>query len=72
VSKPTDEILAALPEVGLRLWMLDEIDDGRWHAAVYNPLDPLKSRCEGEGDAPAAALIAALKVAGIDAEDDGS
>lgn len=69
-SKPTDEILAALSEVGLRLWMLDQIDDGRWHAAVYAPTSPLTSRAEGDGDSPAAALIAALKVAGVDVADD--
>lgn len=70
-SQPTDEILGALAEVGLRLWMLDQIDDGRWHAAVYNPLDPLKSRVEGEGDTPADALTAALKEAGVDVSDEG-
>lgn len=69
-DKPTDEILAALPEVGLRLWMLDQIDDGRWHAAVYDPLTPLRSRKEAEGDSPAAALVAALKLAGVDVTDE--
>jgi hypothetical protein len=64
----TDELLEALPEVGLKLWMLDQTGEG-WHAAVYDPLNPLTSRQEGEGATPAEALTNALKAAGVNVED---
>lgn len=64
----TDELLEALPEVGLKLWMLDQTGEG-WHAAVYDPLYPLSTRHDGEGATPAEALTNALKAAGVNVED---
>lgn len=69
-NKPTDELLAALPEVGLGLWMLDQVG-AVWHAAVFDPKRPVM-RWEGEGYSPATALMAALADAGVVLEDEPS
>lgn len=63
-----DELLAALPDVGLGLWMLDQTGEG-WHAAVYEPRHPT-ARFEATGATPAAALTAALSLAGVAIEDE--
>jgi hypothetical protein len=63
-----DEILEALPDVGLSLWMLDQVGD-KWHAAVYDPKSPLASRQEAEAGTPMDAMIGALKLAGVDVSD---
>lgn len=62
-SKPTDELLAALPDVGVDLWMLDHSAMG-WRAKLYDPVQPSKT-WEGWGETPAEALIEALKEAGV-------
>lgn len=68
-SKPTDEILAALPELGLLVWRLDQGSDWKWHAVLEDTTaDPLAYPC-GDGDTAAAALIEALGKAGIRVED---
>lgn len=67
-GKPTDEILAALPEVGLRLWIL--ADNGvDWYAVVNVPAHPTQ---QWHANAPTAvdALIGALKSAGVDVSDE--
>lgn len=67
-----DEILEALPGVGLRLWMLDQTSGGTtgggddWHAVVYDPLHPIDSRCEATGETPLTAMVEALRLAGVD------
>lgn len=67
-SKPTDELLAALPDVGLRLWMLTQTEAG-WSAAVYDPKHPM-NRWEAEAYTPAAALVCALRDAGVEVTDE--
>lgn len=64
-----DEILEALPDVGLRLWMLDQVGAG-WHAAVYDPQHPNSSRCEADGETAIAAMVEACRKAGVDVADD--
>lgn len=72
-----DEILEALPEVGLRLWMLDQCEELQgdkyvpvWHAAVYVPEQGLRGRQEAHGATPCEAMCAALKLAGVDVSSD--
>lgn len=67
-NKPTDELLAALPEVGLWLCALCQHADG-WGAMVADD-KPNPKTWSAKGDTPAGALIAALKEAGVDATDD--
>lgn len=71
-SKPTDELLAALPEVGLRLVTLGEHTGAdRWGVQVAEEAFGPSSRLyHGQGDSPAAALIQALQRAGIQVSDD--
>lgn len=63
-----DEILEALPEVGLRLWMLDQTGGG-WHAAVYDAAHPLTQH-EAEGTTPLEAMAGACRAAGVDVTDE--
>lgn len=69
-----DELLEALPEVGLRLWMLDQSVGGitgggdGWHASLYDPAHPL-TRFEADGATPVAALAESLRLAGVNVED---
>lgn len=71
-----DEILEALPDVGLRLWMLDQTAGGvagggdGWHAAVYDPLHPAGSHCEANAVTPLAAMVEALRLAGVNVGDE--
>jgi hypothetical protein len=71
-AKPTDELLAALPEVGLRLVNLGEHTGGaRWGCLLSDAaFDPSSNLYDGQGDTPAAALIMALRKAGVDVSDD--
>lgn len=72
-NKPTDELLAALPEVGLRLEILGERPghtDARWIAVIAEaPYGPESERYDAHGATPAGALIAVLAVAGIQVDD---
>lgn len=64
-NKPTDELLAALADVGLGLWMMDGAND-HWHVDLFNVKLPMSSpHYVGEGESPAVALIAALAAAGV-------
>lgn len=67
-SSPVDEMLAALPEVQLRLWILAD-NGGDWYCVVspYNSPFP-----QHYANAPTAAgaLIGALQAAGIEVADD--
>lgn len=60
-----DELLAALPDVGLRLWMLDHDGVSVWHAAVCDSKAPGTNRWDGLGGTPCHALQAALLSAGV-------
>lgn len=59
-----EELVTALPDVGLRLWMLTQTEGG-WSAAVYDPLHPLQ-RWEAEAQTPGEAVTNALQAAGVD------
>jgi hypothetical protein len=64
-----DEILEALPSVGLRLWMLDQPDADHWSMALYDPSHPLERFC-GTGTSPLAAAVAACDEAGVSVRDE--
>lgn len=66
-SKPTDEILSALPEVGL--WLVSLGHAQLWNAMLADNKEKPRTY-QGQGETPAAALIAALKEAGVDVSDD--
>lgn len=68
-SKPTDEILAALPELGLLVWRLDQGSDWKWHVVLEDTTKHPLEMYSGDGDTAAAALIEALGKAGITVED---
>lgn len=72
MANPTDELLAALPEVGLRLVTLGEHRGAAlWGAMLaQRGWEPGDTIYDGHGDTPAAALIAALKEAGVDVSDE--
>lgn len=65
-----DEILDALPDVGLELWMLTQTAPHAWSAQVHDPLHPITTREEGLGTTPLAAMIAACTAAGVDVTDE--
>lgn len=64
-----DELLAALPDVGLRLWMLDQCDANWWHASLCESASPT-ARFEADAATPGDALAAALAKAGVNISDD--
>lgn len=75
-SKPTDEILAALPDLGFLVWRMDngwadqQAGTVRWHVVLEDTnADPLELH-SAAGDTPAAALIEALRKAGVKVSDD--
>lgn len=60
-----DEILAALHEVGLRLWILsDNAGDGGWYAVVCDASHP-NQQWHGNGATASDALARALEDAGV-------
>lgn len=75
-DKPTDELLAALPEVGLQLWMLCDNGPGGWYCVIHGrgsvPRDNDPNSGWGNGETPAAALIEALGRCGIQVTDDSA
>lgn len=67
-SSPVDELLAALPEVGLRLWIL--ADNGEnWYCVVHVPAHPM-TQWHANAPTAAEALIGALESAGIKVTDE--
>lgn len=72
-KSPTDEILVALSEVGLRLVLLGERPgdpSARWAAMVAeSKFGPEAKIWDGHGPTPAAALISALKAGGVNVDD---
>lgn len=63
---PVDELLAALPDVGLRLNNLFQRDDGAWQANLRDDKDTTEF---GLGATPAEALTKALRAAGCAIEE---
>lgn len=59
-----DELLAALPDVGLHLWMLDQADANWWHASLCE-YDSPTTRFEADAATPGDAMTAALAKAGV-------
>lgn len=70
-SSPVDEILAALPEVGLRLVNLGQHTGGAaWGAQVAPMIFEAREIWAGDGATPAEALVAALGAAGVQVSDE--
>lgn len=67
-KKPTDELLAALPDVGLWLCCLCQHEAG-WGAMLADN-KPNPTTFHGKGETPADALKAALKEAGVEITDE--
>jgi hypothetical protein len=69
-----DEILALLPEVQLRLGLMQEKagdPSARWYVMVAEAeFGPDATRWDGWGAAPLEAMLMALRRAGVDASDD--
>lgn len=68
-KQPVDELLAALPEVGLRLAYLGQHSCGTWGCQVA-PEGKTHGTFWGQDDTAAGALIAAIREAGVDVTDD--
>lgn len=75
-AKPLDEILGALPGVGLQLWMLcdntpAEKPEENWYVVLHDiGKAPVEPYChDGNGETALACLTAALTAAGVDVED---
>lgn len=64
-----DEILDALPGVGLRLSNLFQLDNGLWRANTRDTLPPQRHEF-GDGDTALEALVACLAKVGIDVSED--
>lgn len=67
-KNPVDELLAALPEVGLRLWIL--ADNGADWYCVVNAIGHPMQQWYANAPTAAAALTGALIAAGIQVDDD--
>lgn len=63
-----DEILAALPQVGLRLWILGDQGNEGWYAVVNEIGQPTK-QYHGNGATAQDALARALEDAGVKVDD---
>lgn len=59
-----DEILAALPQVGFRLWMLADNGTAGWYAVVCEDKEPA-TQYHGNGETALAAMARALEDAGV-------
>jgi hypothetical protein len=59
-----DEILAALPQVGFRLWILADNGTGGWYAVVCEDKNPA-TQFHGNGATAVDALARALEDAGV-------
>lgn len=68
-AKPVDELLTALPAVGLHLNNLFQCEDGSWQANMRDASGG-DFYDFGKGATPAAALIACLQKAGVEVSDD--
>lgn len=70
----TDEILAALPDVGLQLWMLADNGPAEgWYCVLHKRGSvPDNDKAPGRGPGPLEALVAACAAWGVNVEDDGT
>lgn len=69
----TDEILAALPDIGLQLWMLADNGAEGWYCVLHpRGSVPDNDKEPGRGAAPLEALVAACAAWGVNVEDDGT
>lgn len=59
-----DEILAALPDVGLRLWLLGDNGSEGWYAVLCEDKHPA-TQFHGNGATAVDALARALEDAGV-------
>lgn len=69
MPKAVDEILEALPAVGLQLWLLSDNGAEGWYAVISAPGNAATGK-HGNGATAAAALIEALGRHGVNVEDD--
>lgn len=70
-----DEILEALPEVGLQLWMLCDNGPDGWYCVLHDrgaTPDWDKVDGTGRGPSPLDALVEACGRFGVDVKDDGT
>lgn len=67
-----DEILAAMPDVGLALNCLQEkVNSGDWYACIRETGgEPPATLFDGWGDSALDAMVMAVRRAGIDVTDD--
>lgn len=69
-----DEILEALPEVGLQLWMLCDNGKEGWYCVLHGrgsvPKDNDPNTGYGNGETALAALVEACGRCGVDVTDD--
>lgn len=63
-----DEIIDALPDVGLRLCNLFQMESGGWRANVRDA-GTLTGHQYGDGATALGAMVACLRAAGVDAEE---
>lgn len=69
-AAPVDELIAALPEVGLHLIYLGQHDGADPWGCMVATDDLAKPPFHGQGHTPAQALLLALHRAGVHVEDD--
>lgn len=62
-----DELLAALPEVGLQIWLMCDNDTEGWYC-VLNEKAHRSNQFYGNGATAVEAITAALKLAGVEME----
>lgn len=62
-----DELLDALPQVGLRLWLMCDNTTEGWYC-VLNEEASRSTQFYGNGATAVEAIVAALKLAGVDME----
>ena len=66
-----DEIIEALPSVGLKVWRMDQGEDNSWHVVLEErEAQPYIVMSSGDGPTALEAMVAACKKAGVDVSDD--
>lgn len=64
-----DELVRALPDVGLKLWRFDQGDDGTYHVVLEDAQGDILAHPFGDDKDPVIAFTRALKLAGIQIDD---